>query len=83
MRIELHIERVVLDGVAAHHAPVVRDVLTAELGRLVTAAPARSWQRSRRARRIAAPPVPPAAGPVRLGAGIATSVYGGLTGGAR
>jgi hypothetical protein len=83
MRIELHIERVVLDGVARGHVPAVREALTTELGRLVAAAPARSWQRSRRARRVTAAPVPPAAGPVRLGAGIAASVYGGLTGGAR
>jgi hypothetical protein len=83
MRIELHIERVVLDGVAPRHVPAVREALLADLGRLVAAAPVRSWQRSRHARRIAAPPAPSAGGPIRLGAGIAASVYGGLTGGAR
>lgn len=78
MRIELHIDRVVLAGVAQQHAAVVREALTAELGRLLTAAPTGSWQHSRRARRLDAPPVAPAADPVRLGRGIAASVYGGI-----
>jgi hypothetical protein len=80
VRIELHIERVVLDGVDRRHAAAVREALTSELGRLVAAAPAGSWQRSRLVRRIGAPPVTPVGDPVGLGKGIAASVYGGLTG---
>lgn len=78
MRIDLHIDRVVLDGVPRHHAALVREALTAELGRLFAAAPAGSWGRSRVVRRVDAPPVAPAADPARLGRGIAASVYGGV-----
>ena len=77
MRIELHIERVVLDGVPRHQAALVREALTAELTRLLAAAPAGSWRRSRAVRRVDAPPVA-AADPDRLGRGIAASVYGGV-----
>ena len=78
--IELHIERVVLGGVERRHAAAVRDALTAELGRLVAAAPAGWWQRSRLARRIGARRVTPVSEPIGLGRGTAAAVYGGLTG---
>lgn len=76
MRIELHIERVVLDGVPRHQAAQVREALTAELTRLLAAAPAGSWRRSRAVRRVDAPPVA-TTDPARLGRGIAASVYRG------
>lgn len=77
-RIELRIDRLVLDGVGVEprHAAAVREAVTAELSRLLAAAPARSWQ-DRRLRRVSAPPV-------RLGApgevsgvarGVARSLY--------
>jgi hypothetical protein len=78
MRIELHIDRVVLDGIAPRHAGSVREALTAELGRLLASAPAGSWQHDRHTRRLATPPVAPSADPVRFGRGIAASVYGGI-----
>jgi hypothetical protein len=78
MRIELHIERVVLDGIEHRHVPAVREALTTELGRLLSAGPARSWWHSRHARRIDAPPVAPVSDPARLGRGIAASLYGGI-----
>lgn len=80
MRIELHIEHVVVEGVDSRHTAAVREALTSELGRLVTAAPAGSWQRSRLTRRIGAPPVTPVGDPAGLGKGIAASVYSGITG---
>lgn len=75
MRIELHIERVVLDGVPRGDAARVREALTAELGRLLTAVPTDSWGRSRAVRRVAAPPVT-AVDPAGLGRGIAAAVHG-------
>lgn len=78
MRIQVHIERVVLDGVPRRHTAAVREALTAELSRLLASTPAGSWQRSRALRRVDAPPVAPATDPIRLGRGIAASVYGGI-----
>lgn len=45
MRIELHIDRLVLDGVAEpHQAAAIRDALHAELTRLLTTAPPGVWR---------------------------------------
>jgi len=82
MRIDLRIERVVLEGldVSPRHIRALRDALHAELNRLVTAAPSATWQQSRRNRRIGAPTLRlhPSDTPAAVGDGIARSVYGGL-----
>jgi hypothetical protein len=61
MRIELHIERLVLDGtgVEPRHAGAVRAAVETELTRLLTAVPELSWSswQDRRLRRVTAPPV--------------------------
>lgn len=83
MRIELHIDRVVLNGVGdPWQAEDIREALHAELTRLVTAAPPSTWQKSRVQRRIVAPTVRPAPGgtPSSLGRGIAQSVHSGVAG---
>lgn len=78
MRIEVHIDRVVLDGVAEHrHAAAIEEALRARLTELVTAAPEATWGESRR--RISAPPVA-AGSPGSLGRDVAASVHNGLTG---
>lgn len=80
MRVVLHIGRLVLDGVEPHQAGAVREALTAELSRLLTATPDHQWRVSQRQRRIAVPPLPPpAGGPERLGRTVAGSVYAGIT----
>jgi hypothetical protein len=83
MRIELHIDRLVLDGTGIEpgHAAMLEEALESELSRLLTGAPAVSWQQSRHLRRLAASPIrlgPP--GDVRgLAQGVARSVHGALT----
>ncbi|WP_158892905.1 hypothetical protein [Amycolatopsis anabasis] len=83
MRIELAIDRVVLDGVglAPGQARAVREALHAELARRITATPG-SWQRSRRERLLGAPALrfDPASGPAALGRSLARSIHCGLTG---
>ncbi len=82
MRIELHIERLVLEGVGVdrRHSTAVHETLTTELTRLLTAPPARSWQQSRIVPRMSTLPVTSDVGdPGGLGRSIATSIYGGLT----
>lgn len=86
MRIELHIDRVILDGVGVlpHHADAVREAVEVELARLLVASPARSWQQSRHRRRVSAPEVQQRGaaglgnGAAGLGNGIALSVYGAV-----
>lgn len=80
MRIDVHIVRVVLDGVADHrHARVIQEALRARLAELVTAAPETAWRES--GRRVVAPPVSvdAAGSPEDLGRDVAMSVHSGLT----
>lgn len=74
MRIELHIDRLVLDGVGVppRSAASVREAVETELRGLVLASPAHSWQASRRSRRVSGPPVQQGG---QLGATVARSVY--------
>ncbi|MFE2725539.1 hypothetical protein [Kitasatospora sp. NPDC059327] len=78
MRIELHIERLVLDGVGADPG-AFRAALHAELTRLAAAAPAGAWGESRGVRGLAAPDAAPDARgghrPAALGAAVARSVH--------
>lgn len=84
MRVELHIEHLVLDGtgVEPRHAGAVREAVESELYRLFTGAPDRSWssRQDRRLRRLTAPPVrlPARHDPTGVGQVIARSVYGGI-----
>ena len=77
MRIELHVDRLVLDdvGVAPRSAESVREAVETELRRLLLASPARSWQASRRSRRVSGPQVRQGG---QLGAAVARSVYGAV-----
>ncbi len=80
MTIELHIDRLVLDGVAApHQARAIRDAVHAELARLLTAAPASAWRDSARIRRIPAPDVHTGHSPTALGTSIARSVHSAVS----
>ena len=77
MRIELHIDRLVLDGVGVppgSAASVLGDVET-ELRALLLASPAPSWQASRRQRRATGAPVQQGE---HLGTAVARSVYGAV-----
>jgi hypothetical protein len=79
MRIELHIDRVILDGVGdPRQVTAIQEALHAELSRLLTTARPRG---SRRERRISAPTVTldPAGSPAALGRAIAGSVHTGLS----
>jgi hypothetical protein len=81
MRVRLHIERLVLEGldVPPSSRDGLRHALEAELTRLVTAGGLAPW--STRGAALAALPVPAigAAGPPRrLGTAIAGAVYAGL-----
>ena len=83
MRIELHIDRLVLDGTGIEpgRATMLGEALEAELSRLLTGAPPSSWPQSRQLRRLAAPPIrlgPPGDVP-GLARGVAHSVHGALT----
>jgi hypothetical protein len=81
MRVRLHIERLVLEGldVPAASSTGLRRALEAELTRLITAGGLAPW--TARGAALAALPAPAigAAGPPRhLGAAIAGAVYTGL-----
>lgn len=77
MRIEVHIDLVVFDGVADHrHVRVIQEALQAQLAQLVTSAPDAPWGESRR--RVSAPPVSVTGSPEALGRDVATSVHSGL-----
>ncbi len=83
MRIELHIDRVVLDGTGIEpgHATMLGEALESELSRLLTSTPAASWQQSRHLRRLAANPIclgPPGDVP-GMARSVARSVHGALT----
>jgi len=83
MRIELHIDRLVLDGtgIEPRHGGMLGEALEAELSRLLTGAPPASWPQSRQLRRLAARPIrlgPPGDVP-GLARGVAHSVHGALT----
>ncbi|WP_410670171.1 hypothetical protein [Amycolatopsis sp. cmx-4-68] len=81
MRIELHIDRLILDGVAEpHQAAAIREALHTELTRLMAASTSATWRGCRSVRRLSTPDVPAPASPTALGAGIAQSVHQGVTG---
>jgi hypothetical protein len=77
MRIELHIERVVLEGISdAGDAREIQEALTAELGRLLATAPRSMWRESGHLRRSAATTCLPSAGrPAELGRSVAAGVH--------
>lgn len=82
-RVDLRIERVVLDGieVAPRHVAALTAALEAELTRLVTEAPSGTWQQSRRERRVRTPVLTlPRTGPAAVGRQIARAVHDGLAG---
>ncbi len=80
MRIEVHIDRVILDGVAEpHQTAAIREALHAELTRLVATAPPSTWDASRSVRRLSTPDVPGWPTPTALGAGIAQSIHSGVS----
>jgi hypothetical protein len=76
MKIELQINRLVLDGVGfePREAVGIREPFESELSRLLSASPSRSWQRSRRERSLNAPTCRQD-GKSTLAHGIARSVY--------
>jgi hypothetical protein len=83
MRIELHIDRLVLDGTGIEpgHAGMLGEALESELSRLLTGAPAASWPQSRHLRRLAASPIrlgPPGDIP-GTARSVARSVHSALT----
>ncbi|MGH3796776.1 MAG: hypothetical protein ACRDSP_18015 [Pseudonocardiaceae bacterium] len=82
MKIELHIDRVLLDGigVSPRHVRALREALHTELTRLITEAPRTTWQQSRRRRRITTPAitVPRTGTPSAIGRQVARAVHGGL-----
>ncbi|MGV9264244.1 hypothetical protein ACWDRR_06215 [Kitasatospora sp. NPDC003701] len=77
MRIELHIERLVLDGVGADPGEL-GTALHAELTRLLAAAPAGAWGESRSVPGLAAPQARGGHRPAALGAAVARSVHSAL-----
>lgn len=83
MNINLHIERLVLDGVALErgHEPLLRAAVEAEMTRLITDGGANDLMSAGAVPRLTAPGIETAGdGDVaRLGRQIARSVYGGIT----
>lgn len=78
MRIELHIDRLVLEGAGdPRHTRLIQEALRAELTQLVAQAPRTTWRQSRRDRWIAMPEVL-LGPPVELGRNLAASVHSGL-----
>ena len=82
MRIELHIDRVVLDGLpgvtTGRDGDLVREALHAELTRLLTATPPPAGRPSTRTRRLSTPDVQHGDD---LGANLARSIHTGLING--
>ena len=84
MNINLHIERLVLDGlpIARHEGPLVQAAVEAELSRLLTAqglSPALSNGGALPAVRGDSIQLASGSSPAQLGTQIAQSVYGGLS----
>ena len=77
MRIELHVDRLVLDGVGVgeHQIPALRAALIGELTRLLAEQPGLTGS----SRRVVAPDVQLAANPVALGGNLARSIHSGLS----
>ena len=84
-RVELRIERLVLDGIALDRAGARRfeAALASRLTELLGAAPPGSAGGSRHVRGLRAAPVTldPAAGPAAMGAQVAGAIHGALGGG--
>lgn len=83
MNVNLHIERLVLDGLALPHAdrPVLQAVLEAELGRLLAEgglSPALQGGGARPELPAGEIDLAPGGDPAQLGAQIARAVYAGL-----
>jgi hypothetical protein len=83
MNINLHIERLVLDGlpVEHHHGPLVKAAVEAELSRLLSAAGlANSLASGGAVPAVAAPQIqlPSNNNPIQLGEQIGRAVYGGI-----
>ncbi|HEV2777783.1 MAG TPA: hypothetical protein VGX25_00125 [Actinophytocola sp.] len=79
MRIELHIDRVILEGVGdQRHARLIADAVRAELSTLLAGTPRTTW-RPGRLRRVEAPAVRSAGLPAVLGRRIASAIHSGLT----
>ena len=72
-RIEVHIDRLVLDGVELRHAGVIQEAVRAELGRLL--ADRTTWA-DHRVRKASADIHSGLSSPVELGRSVARSVYG-------
>ncbi|MFC8700897.1 hypothetical protein ACFUIV_01890 [Streptomyces anulatus] len=75
MRIELHIGRIVLEGVDPREATAVRAALEAELTTLLTRTPLTSHH----THRTATPVLPLATTPAAFGQALARAVHGALT----
>ncbi|WP_328959108.1 hypothetical protein [Kitasatospora purpeofusca] len=77
MRIELHIGRLVLEGVTPHDSAVLRAALESELGALLSRDPLTPRQ-DHHLHRATTPPVCAAADPAAFGRQIARAVHGSL-----
>ena len=77
MRIELHVDRLVLDGVGVseHQVPALRAALITELTRLLGDQPGLTGS----SRRVVAPDIQLAANPAALGGNLARSIHSGLS----
>lgn len=83
MNLNLHIERLILEGIniEPHQRPLLQEALQTELTRLLTTGGlSQDFAGGLAVPRISAPSIPLAADnqPVRLGQQIARSVYGGI-----
>ncbi|SDM15935.1 hypothetical protein [Allokutzneria albata] len=72
-RIEVHIDRLVLEGVELRHAGAVQEAVRAELGRLLTD---RTTWADHRVRKASAEVHSGLSSPAELGRSVARSVYG-------
>ncbi|WP_327417816.1 hypothetical protein [Streptomyces sp. NBC_01233] len=76
MRIELHIGRIVLEGVAPADAPAVRAALTSRLGDLLAQTPPTIPHHTHR---LTPPTLPAPPDPTAFGHALAGAVHDGLT----
>jgi hypothetical protein len=86
MKVRLHIERIVLDGLDVPYGAraALRAAMERELARRIAAAGlAPALSAGTAVPSVAAPPIEAAGPPTRLGAAIAAAVYGGIGGGER